>query len=52
MLANSFPTVEVLEVHENLRNLVSEMVSDGAPFFTGLNALRTVSEEERGWTYD
>jgi hypothetical protein len=52
MLANSFPTVEVLEVHENLRNLVSEMVSGGAPFFTGLKELRTVSEEERGWTYD
>lgn len=52
MLASRFPTVEVLEVHENLRNLVSEMVFCGAGFFTGLKELRTVSEEEQGWTYD
>ena len=52
MLANRFPTVEVLEVHENLRNLVSEMGFGGAAFFTGLKELRTVSEEQQGWTYD
>jgi hypothetical protein len=52
VLASKFPTVEVLEVHENLRNLVSEMVSDGADFFTGLKELRTISEEQsRRWDY-
>jgi hypothetical protein len=29
MLAITFPTVEVLEVHKNLRNIVSKMISDG-----------------------
>jgi hypothetical protein len=52
MLASRFPTVEILEVHEKLRNLVSEMVFGGGAFFTGLKELRTVSEEEQGWTYD
>ena len=52
MLASRFPTVEILEVHENLRNLVSEMVFGGGAFFTGLKELRTVSEEQQGWTYD
>jgi hypothetical protein len=54
-LARAFPTVEVLEVHHGLRNLVSEMVSNDAVFFTGLKELRTVSEAERrewGLTYE
>jgi len=47
MLACTFPTVEVLEVHENLRNLVLEMVFRGAVFFTGLKELWTVSKDGR-----
>ena len=48
MLAITFPTVEVLETHENLRNIVSEMISDGEPWsFKGLKEVRTVSKEER-----
>ena len=40
MLAGSFPTVQVLEIHENLRNLVLlEMVSGEAEFFGGLKEL-------------
>ena len=55
MLAITFPTVEVLEVHKNLRNIVSKMISDGeAGCFEGLKELRTVSKEERrrwGWLH-
>jgi hypothetical protein len=47
ILACRFPTVEVLEVHENLRNLVLEMVFGGAAFFTGLKELWTVSKDGR-----
>jgi hypothetical protein len=55
MLAITFPTVEVLEVHKNLRNIVSKMISDGEAWcFKGLKELRTVSKEERrrwGWLH-
>jgi len=46
MLASSFPTVEVLEVHESLLNFILEMVV-GEVFFTGLKELWTVSKDER-----
>jgi len=47
MLAGRFPTVEVLEVHENLQNLVLEMVSGEAMFFTELKELWATSEVGR-----
>jgi len=43
MLASTFPTVEILEVHENLHNLVLEMLSGEAMFFMGLKELWTIS---------
>lgn len=45
ILVNRFPTVEILEVHENLRNLVSEMRCGENKFFTGLKELRIVPKD-------
>jgi hypothetical protein len=47
MLANRFPTVEILEVHESLQSLVSEMSSGENRFFTGLKELRIVPKDYR-----
>jgi hypothetical protein len=47
MLANTFPTVEVLEVHENLQNHVLEMVLGEAAFFPCLKELWTGLMEDR-----
>ncbi|KIM88476.1 hypothetical protein PILCRDRAFT_257546 [Piloderma croceum F 1598] len=47
MLASRFPTVEILEVHENLKSLVSEMISGKIEFFTGLKELRIAAKNDR-----
>jgi hypothetical protein len=47
MLANILPTVEVLEVHENLQNHVLEMVLGEAAFFPCLKELWTGLMEDR-----
>ena len=47
MLANSFPTVEILAVHRKLRRLVSEMTSGENRFFMGLKELRIASKNDR-----
>jgi len=49
MLASRFPTVEVLEIHENLRKLVLEMVLDDAEFFIELSELWVLSKSTRNW---
>jgi len=45
ILARTFPTVEVLEVHEDLRSLVSEMISNKI-IFAGLKELRAASKHD------
>jgi hypothetical protein len=47
MLASRFPTVEILEVHKNLKSLVSEMSSGKIEFFTGLKELRIIAKDDR-----
>jgi len=46
MLAKRFPTVEILEVHENLKSLVSEMTSEKIGFFAGLKELHIVAKDD------
>jgi len=45
MLGKTFPTVEVLEVHSDLQDLVEEMISDKV-IFVGLKELRILSQDE------
>jgi hypothetical protein len=47
MLARTFPTVEVLEVREDLRNLALDMVLGEAAFFPGLKELWASSNDDR-----
>ena len=47
MLASRFPTVEILEIHNDLQSLVSEMASGGAIFFTRLRELWILSKDGR-----
>jgi len=51
MLASTFPTVEVLEVHKNLRNLVFEIVYGKTALFPGLKELWVCSKDERRMMY-
>lgn len=51
MLANRFPTVEILEAHKNLQSLVAEMTSDKIGFFAGLRELRIVAKDDSDFAY-
>jgi hypothetical protein len=47
MLARRFPSVEILDVHRNLRNLVLEMIFGESVFFAGIKELWVVSTDCR-----
>jgi len=47
MLASVFPTVEILEIHKNLKSLVLELIYGEIGFFTELEELHIVVEDDR-----
>ena len=47
LLASIFPTVEILEVHKNLKSLVLELIYGEIGFFMELEELHIVAEDDR-----